>query len=141
MVNRNMDKMNMQRDMRGKNSTCSRGVDSMDCRNNARREDVSDLGGCNRCGDKDRDRCGSDCKYIMEHLRKVDFAITDAVLYLDMHPNCKKGREYYDGLIAERRSLVCALAERCRTPVSFYDVAGEGWDWTDSPWPWDASAN
>ena len=81
------------------------------------------------------------CKALTERLRKIDFSIIDTVLYLDSYPECKKALAYYNKLICERDALRKALAEKCRRPMTSFENVGEAWDWIDSPWPWDVSAN
>jgi spore coat protein JB len=78
----------------------------------------------------------------LERLRKVDFALIDTVLYLDMYPCCKKALDHYHKLKEEREALMSALAKDCDMPMtSFANESGDSWVWTKGPWPWEPSAN
>ena len=87
--------------------------------------------------------CGSgDCKALLYKLQQVEFALVDVGLYLDIYPENKKAREYFARLCDERETLIKTLATKCHRPMTIYDShAGEDWDWINSPWPWEISAN
>ena len=72
---------------------------------------------------------------LLEKLTAIDFAIHEAVLYLDGHPNNRKALEYYRGAVAERAGLYAAYADGY-APVRADDVRQDGWSWIDDPWPW-----
>ena len=83
-----------------------------------------------------------DCKALLYRLQQVEFALVDVGLYLDIYPENKKAREYFARLREERETLVKSLSVKCRRPMTIYDSHGnEDWDWINSPWPWEISAN
>ena len=88
--------------------------------------------------------CGGagDCKALLYKLQQVEFALVDVGLYLDIYPENKKAKEYFARLSEERETLVKTLAVKCHRPMTIYDTRGcEEWEWINSPWPWDTSAN
>lgn len=84
--------------------------------------------------------CGKGCDQLIKRLRKVDFAIYDTVLYLDVYPDCGKAKEYYHKLIAEREELCRKINSDCFT-LTANDVKPGAWTWTKGPWPWECDAN
>ena len=96
----------------------------------------------NRPGCPCNDGCSTrqDCGALMCRLRKVDFAIYDTVLYLDVYPDCVKAQEFYRKLIKEREELCRAINAECG-PITFNNVNPDRWNWTKGPWPWEPDAN
>lgn len=81
-----------------------------------------------------------DCANLMCRLRKVDFAIYDTVLYLDVYPDCVKAQELYRRLVSERADLCKRINSGCN-PINFNEVQPGKWSWTNGPWPWEPGAN
>lgn len=77
-------------------------------------------------------------------LRKVQqhyFAMVDAGLYLDGHPNCRKALEYFERQRAAYESYVAEF-EATYGPLTFKSGAvGDTWCWIQGPWPWELEAN
>ena len=84
--------------------------------------------------------CGYGCDALMARLRRVDFAIYDTVLYLDVYPTCGKALEHYHKLVAEREELCRKINSSCG-PITFNDVKPGAWSWNGGPWPWEHDAN
>ena len=92
----------------------------------------------NRMNRQSGGRC--ECGELMKRLRKVDFAIYDTVLYLDVYPSCVKAQEHYRSLVDEREELCRAINATCG-PLNINSVRPGKWDWTEGPWPWEPDAN
>ncbi len=76
----------------------------------------------------------------LRRLQEIDFALIDANLYLDTHPTCPHGLEYFRRLQAERGPIL-AEYERRYGPITFLDTEAEGyWNWINDPWPWELEA-
>jgi len=77
-------------------------------------------------------------------LRKVQehyFAMVEAGLYLDVHPNCHKALEYFERQKAAHGAYV-AEYEASYGPLTFKSgVMGDTWSWVQGPWPWELEAN
>ena len=78
---------------------------------------------------------------LLRRLQALDFSIYDTVLYLDAYPDSADALAYYNKLLAERDTLIKALAASHNAPITAFDNAGNRWDWVGGPWPWEASAN
>ncbi len=92
--------------------------------------------GCTPCGN------GKECAELKKKLKEVDFSLIDTVLYLDVYPECSAALDYYHKLNAERNMLVEALSKSCNMPLTNYDNTSlDSWEWINTPWPWEASAN
>ena len=67
-------------------------------------------------------------KELLRELQELDFAIQEAVLFLDTHPHNEVALSYYRYVTGLRR--VCG-------PLTSRDSRGRRWDWVNSPWPWE----
>ena len=77
---------------------------------------------------------------MLRRLQAADFAMIDVGLYLDTHPDCQSGLEYFRRARAERDAALNAF-EGSYGPMTMDASAAEGaWDWTDQPWPWEMEA-
>ena len=91
---------------------------------------------CGSCEDN------SECKKLMAYLQKVEFSMIDTILYLDAYPCSAEALKYYHKLKQERERVIIALSEKCNMPITSFDnTSYDAWSWTDSPWPWENSAN
>lgn len=78
----------------------------------------------------------------MRKLQTVDFSIIDTVLYLNAYPDSCEALKYYHKLKEERKGIMEALSQSCDMPITNFENANtDKWVWTDSPWPWELSAN
>ncbi len=70
-------------------------------------------------------------------INEASFAMDDARLFLDTHPNCPDALEYYRDMCAVRKKLVEEYTA-AYGPLSSYDCfCGDDWTWVDQPWPWE----
>ena len=79
-------------------------------------------------------------KRLKTELQKIDFALYETILYLDIYPNCQKALSYYKKLVAEREDILLKLTKD-KQPINNMSVYADTWTWTDSPWPWELDAN
>ncbi len=78
---------------------------------------------------------------LLKKVQMYSFAVTDASLFLDTHPDCaealaffNKYRKLYDEAKAE--------FERQYGPLEICSEQNAArWEWTDGPFPWELSAN
>ena len=78
---------------------------------------------------------------LLKKIQAMDFALYDAVLYLDGHPGNKKALDYYR---EHRDALVELRDEYARKfgPLTIYDnYDNDTWHWVDKPWPWEKEGN
>ena len=95
-------------------------------------------GGCG-CG------CGqhphTDCQKLMQQIRAVDFALYEVVLYLDVYPESCEALNTYHKLVARQKALYEQYQASCGPITASGNASTTAWNWTDGPFPWEASAN
>lgn len=78
---------------------------------------------------------------LLRRIQAEDFAIYEAALYLDAHPDCKRALRYY----TEHRKLAAELKEAYETQYGPLGIGGnrneQHWDWVNGPWPWEKEGN
>lgn len=78
---------------------------------------------------------------LMKRVQMYEFALVEANLFLDSHPDDQEALKYYSkyaGLLQE------AKAAYEKQFGSLTPAAADGatrWSWVDDPWPWDLQAN
>lgn len=77
---------------------------------------------------------------LMSKVQRYGFAVVEANLYLDSHPTCKHGLEYYtknkalyDEAVAEYESKFA--------PINLPSDPKSLWKWSTTPFPWEYDAN
>ena len=81
------------------------------------------------------------CESLIRNLQKIDFALYETILYLDVYPYSQEALDYYHSLV-HQRGLIVAELEAAGKPVSTGgNTSHSSWDWISSPWPWELSAN
>ena len=77
---------------------------------------------------------------LMHKIHALSFALTEAQLFLDTHPDCKAALDYYRRLVDE---LDAAMGEYQGkyTPLVPEATASDRWNWIDGPWPWQNGMN
>lgn len=77
---------------------------------------------------------------LMDKIRKVDFAINETVLYLDVYPTSHEALDYYHQLLEQRQLLVDEYQSHAPL-TNTGNASATSWDWINSPWPWKFEAN
>lgn len=76
-------------------------------------------------------------KKLMNMIRNYSFAVTEAVLYLDTHPHCRKALRFYEKYRRMYREAV-EMYEQKFGPMTMYGgECGDHWQWVEEPWPWE----
>lgn len=74
---------------------------------------------------------------LLDIIRKTTFAVIDAQLFLDTHPNCEEALEYHRKMSKMRNDAYRKYEEMCG-PLNIYDEEDRGsWTWNESKWPWE----
>ena len=81
------------------------------------------------------------CRDTLNRIRAVDFAMTEANLYLDVYPDSKEALAFYHQLKDERERLVASYERQCGPLSVKGNESRNDWNWISSPWPWEAEAN
>ena len=78
---------------------------------------------------------------MLKKVQMYSFAVTDAALFLDTHPDCSEALAYYNKhkkLWEEAKKQF----EAAYGPLSIdSDQNNDRWAWVDCPFPWELSAN
>ena len=71
---------------------------------------------------------------LMKKIDSLTFAMTEAQLFLDTHPECRNALDYYRRLVDE---LDVAMTEYQNKygPLVPEAIAEDNWNWIDGPWP------
>jgi len=78
------------------------------------------------------DKCAA-----MNRVMAAGFAVTEANLYLDTHPDCRVGLAYFASARNEYEAAKAAY-EAGFGPLTPCAVTGQsGWSWVQGPWPWE----
>lgn len=78
---------------------------------------------------------------LKKQIQSYCFAAHDMLLYLDTHPEDKKGFAIYKALIQKSRELK-EMYQQKYGPLTA-DAAADytEFNWTESPWPWEKGGN
>lgn len=77
----------------------------------------------------------------MHELQALGFALQDLALYLDTHADDEEAAELYQKYSALYESGMRNYRQNCGTLRRIDSVQDGRFTWTDSPWPWELSAN
>lgn len=78
---------------------------------------------------------------LLKRIQVCDFALNDAALYLDTHPDDQLALDYYKRYAAMKNEAWENYVQNYGPLMqSDYD-GGNTWNWVDGPWPWDKEAN
>ena len=74
---------------------------------------------------------------LLRNLQMIDFALTEANLYLDGHPSCPEALAFFRKY-RDMRKVAAAEYESQVGPLTANTSEGEAyWDWVRTPWPWE----
>lgn len=78
---------------------------------------------------------------LKNQIRSYQFAAYDMLLFLDTHPDDKKGFAIYKSLVKKARELV-EMYQQKYGPLSAESAADyTEFKWIESPWPWEKGGN
>ncbi|CDC50257.1 putative uncharacterized protein [Clostridium sp. CAG:58] len=87
--------------------------------------------GCGMCPGMDPSR-----QALMKQINEASFAVDEAVLFLDTHPDCAQAMQYYQSAVGARKAAMDAYQSRFG-PLLVDDVIGNTWTWVTEKWPWE----
>ena len=79
--------------------------------------------------------CGCDDKHL-QAVYETGFALDEATLYLDTHPNCQIAMQYFQNARRMNRQAMKAY-EEVNVPLQVADADSNNWNWINGPWPWE----
>lgn len=79
---------------------------------------------------------------LLRTVMEEGFAVDEARLYLDTHPDSKKAQSFFDRHNEARRKVVNAY-EAAYGPLTTdnLEATKNGWTWIDPPFPWEGDEN
>ncbi len=72
---------------------------------------------------------------LMDKIHALSFAMTEAQLFLDTHPDCRAALDYFRGLRDELDGYMTEYQNK-HGPLFADMTVGDKWVWVDGPWPW-----
>ncbi len=83
----------------------------------------------------------SDREKLLKKVRMYHFAVTDAALFLDTHPDCAQALAFYNKYKKLLKEAEDAY-EHAYGPLQICSSANDSrWEWVDGPFPWELAAN
>ncbi len=83
---------------------------------------------------------------MMAKIQETSFALDDARLYLDTHPDDRQGLAFFKEKLAERKALLLAYAQQfypltvdCIADLYEENPASECYCWQKGPMPWEGA--
>ena len=72
---------------------------------------------------------------LMKKIQELAFAKDEAILFLDMHPDCSAAIAYFKDIV---RSLDEAMTEYQNKygPIYHESTDMNRWSWSEGAWPW-----
>lgn len=78
-----------------------------------------------------------DKQKLSRKLMQCSFALTEANLYLDSHPTCKMGLEYFQKHKAEYEEILADYTQKYGPVTPRDSKSTTKWDWVTTPFPWE----
>lgn len=82
----------------------------------------------------------TDSMSLLHDVQMTEFALIEANLFLDTHPNDMNAQEYFMKYKEMNEKAVAAYTA-AHGPLTAMQYSGGKWKWTDGPFPWEQSAN
>ena len=79
--------------------------------------------------------CGCDDK-LLQAVYEAGFALDEATLYLDTHPDCPMAMQYFQNARRMNRQAMKSY-EEVNGPLQVADADFINWNWINGPWPWE----
>lgn len=76
-------------------------------------------------------------KELLDKIRAAGFAMHEAALFLDTHPDCPAALDYFMQMKAELGKLTDEY-EKSYGGLTHSGVSGDTWNWVEPEWPWHA---
>lgn len=73
---------------------------------------------------------------LMRKIKEADFAVQEAILFLDTHPCNRKALKFFDGARRRSRCLTEEYERRFAPVTAAGNNCEYGWKWVSEPWPW-----
>ena len=79
---------------------------------------------------------------LMRNVQEESFAVDEARLYLDTHPNDKKAQMFFDRHNQARKKAMDMYEQQYGALLTDnLQAEKDGWTWINQPFPWDRGEN
>ena len=79
---------------------------------------------------------------LLRNVQEASFAVDEARLYLDTHPNDKKAQMYFDKYNDSRKKAMQEYEQLYGALLTDnIEATKTGWTWVENPFPWDEGVN
>jgi len=75
-------------------------------------------------------------KELLRKIQVFDFALQEASLFLNSHPNDKAAMQYYQEH-KDKKDRTVAIYEKCYGPLTNRSNHADTWEYVYAPWPWE----
>ena len=79
----------------------------------------------------------SEKQKLMRKLMSCSFALEEANLYLDSHPTCREGLEYFRKHREEYEKVLAEYTEKYGPVTAIQSDNEKKWAWVTTPFPWE----
>lgn len=79
----------------------------------------------------------TDRELLLRRLSAAQFAAWELKMFLDTHPNDVRALESMKKYQRQTEALGAEYEERFGPLTTNADFSETGWDWVNSPWPWE----
>ncbi len=83
----------------------------------------------------------SEKEKLMLQIQNCSFAMKEAELFLDTHPTCREGIEYYQKHKALNDKYKKEYAEKYGLITMEQQDSEKKWNWVQTPFPWERSVD
>jgi len=74
---------------------------------------------------------------LLQRLAELEFAAIELNLFLDTHPESQEALRDYNRIVSELASVREAYEDKFGPTLNYgLSPSKNGWQWIDSPWPW-----
>ncbi len=77
------------------------------------------------------------CRQLMDLINQASFAVDEAVLYLDTHPDDPVALNYYHQAVQLRLNAMNTYHQSFGPLMADQVSSNRDWTWINGPWPWE----
>ncbi len=78
---------------------------------------------------------------LLKAVQQYSFAVLEASLFLDTHPDCSEALAYYNKYKKLCDEAKKSFEDKYGPLTAASDANNKSWQWVKAPWPWELSAN
>lgn len=78
----------------------------------------------------------NDRERLLKRVQVCDFALNDAALFLDTHPDDQDALAFYKKHLEMREAAAKEFTDKFGPLTKADHDGGSRWTWVDGPWPW-----